>query len=346
MNARLSPPPEWAHQSSVWIGWPSDPELWEDDLAPARDEVARLASAIAASGQRVDLVCSGDVAFSQVGVSFTSVSGVHLHHFPMGDIWLRDTGPVFSWTADGLIARRFRFNGWGGKYRLAGDDVVGGAIAGAAAARVIGFDAILEGGAVDWDGAGHLITTRQCLLNPNRNPGWDEASAEAFLLEALGARHVIWLGDGLANDHTDGHVDNIARFIGPNTIACQTPAEPDDPNTDVLREIEADLRAARNLSGEPFSIVTLPSPGRVEDEDGAPVPASHMNFLITNDAVIVPTYGTPSADAALAALRPHFPRREVIGLPASHILTGGGAFHCITQQQPAPAEPEPEPATP
>jgi len=341
MNAPLPPPPEWAAQSSVWIGWPSDPDLWEDDLAPAQGEVAALVRAISETRQRVDLVCGGEVARSQAAADTTRLSGVHLHDFPMGDIWLRDTGPVFAWTGDQLTARRFAFNGWGGKYQLPGDDEVGAAIAEAAGAAVTAFAPVLEGGAVDWDGAGHLLTTRQCLLNPNRNPGWNETTVEAFLSEALGAHHVIWLGDGLMNDHTDGHVDNVARFIGPNTIACQTPAGLDDPNADILREIEATLRAARNLEGAPFDIITLPSPGLVEDEDGAPVPASHMNFLITNARVIMPTYGTPTHDAALAALRPHFPGREIIGLSARHILTGGGAFHCITQQQPAPPEREP-----
>jgi agmatine deiminase len=339
MNALLPPPPEWAHQDSVWIGWPSDPDLWEDDLAPARAEVAGLVRAIATSGQRVDLVAAGPEALAAARDAVAEHQGrATVHHFPMGDIWLRDTGPVFSWQQGRLTARRFAFNGWGGKYRLAGDDAVGGAIAEAAGAAVESFDAILEGGAVDWDGAGHLLTTRQCLLNPNRNPGWTESVAETFLREALGARHVIWLDDGLLNDHTDGHVDNIARFIGPNTIACQTPSGPDDPNAEVLREIAASLRAARNIDGAPFDIVTLVSPGRVEDAGGAPVPASHMNFLITNRFVIVPTYGTPGAESAMAALTPHFPGRRVIGLPARHSLNGGGAFHCISQQQPSAPE--------
>lgn len=338
MTSQLPPPPpEWAPQSSVWIGWPSDPALWEDDLAPAQQDVAALARIIAQSGQRVDLVSGSETAAAAAAKALASEPKVRIHTFEMGDIWLRDTGPVLSYQKGRLTARRFAFNGWGGKYELPGDDTVGQSIAEAAGADIIAQDAVLEGGAVDWDGAGNLITTRQCLLNPNRNAGWDEQTAERFLKRALGADQVIWLGNGLINDHTDGHVDNLARFIGPRTIVCQSPSD-GDPHAEILIRVEADLRAARGVDDQAFEIVTVPSPGRVTDHDGAIVPASHMNFLITNALVIVPIYGTRSADAAVKALATCFPTRRVVGLPARHILTGGGAFHCITQQQPAPRD--------
>lgn len=325
-------PAEWAPQAAMWIGFPSDPELWQDDLAPARAEVAAMARAILDSGQRVDLVVSSDEAAS---AARDLVPGAQVHRMPMGDIWLRDTGPVFRVAGRALEAVRFRFNGWGGKYELDGDNETGAAIAEAVGAKLIRREPVLEGGAIDWDGQGTVLTTAQCLLNPNRNTGWTKEIAGAALGEAFGFSNMVWLGDGLLNDHTDGHVDNIARFIAPGVVACMAPFGSDDPNAETLREIEAGLRAARDAQGKPFDVVTIPSPGLVTDEDGEPIPASHMNFLIANGVVVVPTYGTASADEAVATLAQHFPGRRVIGLPSTHILTGGGSFHCISQQQPA-----------
>jgi agmatine deiminase len=249
-----------------------------------------------------------------------------------GDIWLRDTGPIFS-SKDRCSL--FTFNGWGGKYVLDHDDKVGAFVAQAAGASAVRRDAVLEGGALDWDGEGAVLTTRECLLNPNRTPGITEAKAEAFLHETLGMKRVIWIDRGLLNDHTDGHVDNIARFVAPGVVVCQSPADASDPNADRLDEIAAQLSGQRDVRGRVLQVIRIPSPGRVENEDGEVVPASHMNFLIGNATVVVPTYGTATAKAAVDALKPLFPGRAVVGLSARHILSGGGAFHCITQQQPA-----------
>jgi agmatine deiminase len=249
-----------------------------------------------------------------------------------GDIWLRDTGPIFS---DKGRCSLFTFNGWGGKYVLDHDDKVGAFVAQAAGAKAVRRDVVLEGGALDWDGEGTVLTTRECLLNPNRTPGMTEAKAEALLREMLGMKRVIWIDRGLLNDHTDGHVDNIARFVAPGVVVCQAPADAADPNANRLDEIAAQLSGQRDARGRMLQVIRIPSPGRVEDEDGEVVPASHMNFLIGNATVVVPTYGTATAKAAVEALKPLFPGRAVVGLLARHILSGGGAFHCITQQQPA-----------
>jgi agmatine deiminase len=249
-----------------------------------------------------------------------------------GDIWLRDTGPIFSANDRCSL---FTFNGWGGKYLLDHDDEVGGSVAREAGAEAVRHDAVLEGGALDWDGEGTVLTTRECLLNPNRTKGMTEAKAEALLRGTLGTIRVIWIERGLMNDHTDGHVDNIARFVAPGVVVCQTPVDGDDPNADRLDEVAAQLQGQRDARGRLLQVVRIPSPGRVEDEEGEVVPASHMNFLIGNATVVVPTYGTKTAKAAVEALKPLFPGRAIVGLSARHILSGGGAFHCITQQQPA-----------
>ncbi len=234
-------------------------------------------------------------------------------------------------------ARRpaFTFNGWGGKYRLPGDEAVADQIAAARHARLTRHPFVLEGGALDHDGAGTVLTTRQCLLNPNRNRGWRERDAEAALARSLGARTVIWLGEGLLNDHTDGHVDNLARFVAPGVVACPIAFGLDDPNAEAYDAAARVLAGATDAQGRRLRLIRVPSPGEVRDEEGARAPASHMNFLIANKAVIVPTYDETAASLAIEALEAAFPDRAVIGLPSHALLTGGGSFHCISQQVPA-----------
>lgn len=341
----LMPPPEWARQRCIWTAWPSAADLWLEDLEEARSNVAAMVRAIAEpspatgapKGARVNVLACGEAAM----VSAERMLGRSAHVMPaaFGDIWLRDTGPIFAPGPDGLEARRFRFNGWGGKYVLEHDAEVGDAIAAAAGRPVRRFDFVLEGGAIDWDGEGTVLTTRQCLLNPNRNPGWGEADAQAALAQALGARKVIWLDDGLCNDHTDGHVDNLARFVGPAHIVCQSPFGANDPNSAALEAVAAALAGQTDACGRPIRVTRIPSPGLVCDGDGDASPASHMNFVITDRVVVMPTYESAGAAEALAALALAFPERRVVGAPARAILSGGGAFHCITQQQPEWSEP-------
>ncbi len=317
------PPPEWAPHAAVWIGFPSHADLWLEDLAPAQEEVAAFARAVHADGrgEQVILVCADDEA-AATARALAPFATVEVQAF--GDIWLRDTAPILTGDGD---ARDFGFNGWGGKYDLPGDDTIGARLAGARGLAVRTCDWVLEGGAIDGDGAGTIVTTEQCLLNPNRNPTLDRAAIEARLASDLGATRIVWLGDGLLGDHTDGHVDNLARFVAPCTVALPEPAD-DDPNAAVYAD------AARILTDAGLTVTPIPSPGRVVRDDEV-IPASYMNFYIGNAAVVVPLYGAPNDDAAVAAVQALFPDRTVTGFRADHILTGGGSFHCISQQIPA-----------
>jgi agmatine deiminase len=319
-------PAEWTPHEAVWIGFPSHAELWEDDLAFAQEEVAAFARAVHAGGrgETVVLVANDDQAAEAAVDLAGDTAEVTVQ--PFGDIWLRDTGAIITLGPDGRRAARFGFNWWGGKYHLSGDEGVGARLAEAAGFAVDRHDWVLEGGAIDVDGSGLAVTTEQCLLNPNRNPGLLRVDIERRLADALGIDRLLWLGDGLANDHTDGHVDNLARFVGPNRLAIPEPAE-DDPNT----AIYADAAARAEAFG--VELVRLPSPGLIE-VDGEAIPASYMNFYIGNAAVVVPIYGAPNDAAAVEAVQALFPDRIAVGLRADHILTGGGSFHCISQQVP------------
>jgi agmatine deiminase len=235
-----------------------------------------------------------------------------------------------------VATARFAFNGWGGKYVLDHDDAVAARVAAIAGGQEFLAPWVLEGGSIDVDGEGTCLTTRQCLRNPNRNPSMDERAIEAGLRTMLGVTHTVWLGDGLANDHTDGHVDNVARFVAPGVALCMAPRGDDDPNKGALEAIARDLEASADARGRKLDVVRIPSPGRVTDAEGGVLPASYANFYIGNRAVVIPTYGTRWDDEAVAAIGALFPGRRAIGIDARAILSGGGAFHCITQQVPGP----------
>ena len=316
-------PAEWSPHSAMWIGFPSAPDLWLEDLEPAQEQVAAFARAVRAGGKGevVRLVCATEAAADRAVALET---GAEIHIVPFFDIWLRDTGPL---VLSDRTALDYRGNGWGGKYPSPLDDALAGLLCASADLPHHPRHMILEGGAIDVDGAGLLVTTEQCLLNPNRNPMMTRGGIEAQLMLDLGVTRVLWLGDGLVGDHTDGHVDNLARFVGPGVLALPEAAGADDPNADVYADAWARARAFG------VDVVPLPSPGRIEI-DGDVAAASYMNFYIGNETVVVPTHGAANDEAAVKAIAELFPDRAVIGLPTDHILTGGGSFHCISQQVP------------
>lgn len=320
-------PPEWGHQAHLWIGFPGDPAEWPVLRDAAQSQTAAFANAVAATGQQITLLArtEADLAIA----SSLAAATVDVRHLPFGDIWLRDTGPLGIVTADGTRALvDFDFNGWGGKYLMPGDEDIGARIAAATGLPCRHVPIIFEGGAIDTDGTGLFVTTEQCLLNPNRNPTLDRKQIETLIAGALGLSTMLWLGDGLHNDHTDGHIDNLARFVAPGILAVPIATDPLDPNAAIYAD------AADRAHAFGLEVAPMPSVGRYEI-DGAIVPASYMNFCITNGVVVVPQYGAPNDQAALDALAPFFPDRAIVGLPSDAILRGGGSFHCMSQHLPA-----------
>jgi agmatine deiminase len=330
-------PAEWAPQKAIWTAWPADAREWNNDLESPRRDVAALVRALSIAGNKVRVLANGDEAKASARAAL-SIDVAEIIPAKYGDIWLRDTGPIFARTNSEAVALRFKTNSWGGKYDLPDDATVGDDIANIAKTPIRRFDFVLEGGAVDHDGEGTILTTRQTLLNPNRN-GWTKEAAEAALREAFGAKKIIWIDEGLKNDHTDGHVDNIARFVAPGRVVCQAPAGPDDPNAATLDAIAATLARETDAAGCKLDVVRIPGVGLYRNALGEISPASHMNFVIANGVTVVPIYGTETEAAALQALQLVFPDRAVVGVSSRGLLgcgeAGGGSFHCITQQEPA-----------
>jgi agmatine deiminase len=324
-------PAEWDPHDAVWTAWPHDPDQWAEGLEAPRRALMAMSAAIAdgGRGERVELLVRDlrDEAEARELLG-SAAQHVRFRQTSYGDVWLRDTGPIFVLDRGELAAARFRFDGWGGKYVMAGDTEVASRVTEWTGLHGAAFDFVLEGGAVEVDGAGTLLTTKQCLLGGGRNPGMTAAALEARLGWALGATRIVWLDQGLQNDHTDGHIDTIARFVAPGVVACMAPAA-GDPNRDALAAILRDLSAAK------LEVVTVPSPGEVLDASGALMPASYMNFYVANTTVIVPTYDAPADDAAVAGIAAMFPGRRAIGLACKPVVVGGGGFHCCTQQQPS-----------
>lgn len=320
-------PPEWAPQDWIWIGFPHLAQEWPGWLEPAQEQIAAFANAVADSGQQVRLLVRDEANAARARALVSSKVTLEQRRF--GDIWLRDTGPLVVREGDGgLAARRFGFNGWGGKYLMPGDTEIGAELARDAGLAITQSAMILEGGAVDGDGTGLVATTEQCLLNPNRNPAMNRGEIEAELARQLGFTRVLWLGDGLIHDHTDGHVDNLARFVAPGLLVVPEATGTDDPNA----QIYADSAARAEAFG--VKVTRIPSPGLIM-RDGVVEPASYVNFAITSHLVVVPTFGSPHDADGVAAIAALFPDRDTIGLPGEAVLAGGGGFHCASQQMPA-----------
>lgn len=331
MSNDVELPAEWETHEGCLLGWPSDESLWEDALGAVREEVAQLAKGIVAGDEKLFLVVPSekDEAIARRYLGDLSVNYLKI---PFGDIWFRDIAPIFvrEKRRNSIHPAVFRFNGWGEKYILPHDAEVARAVA--AKFQGISYESnlVLEGGSIEQNGKGVCLTTKQCLLNPNRNPGLTQEQIENELSQKLGFQDFIWLGDGLLNDHTDGHIDTVARFVSERIVIAMEPSDSADPNYQALSQILKQLSTDQRID----DIISIPSPGKVLDPDGEIMAASYVNFYIANSIVIVPQYQSRNDEKALLALQKCFPNRKVRGVSAKNLLEGGGAFHCITQQIP------------
>ncbi len=333
-------PAEWVRHRATWLTWPHNLETWPTYLEQVREVWLRMICALSPH-ERVNLLVNDARAEQDVLARLKSakadLANITLLRIPTVDVWMRDYGPTFvtrQRTAEPLAFNDWIFNGWGGKYKnYEADERVAREIASRLHVPVFNHPVILEGGSVEVNGAGTCLTTEQCLLNPNRNPSLSRAEIEQFLKDSLGLRQIIWLGDGIVGDDTDGHIDDIARFVNPTTIVCVVEADSTDENYGVLRENYERLKDSTDANGGKWNIITLPCPAPIYYE-GARLPASYANFYIANEVVLVPVFEDHHDRHALSLLQEQFPDRKVIGLRCNEVVAGLGTIHCVTQQEP------------
>jgi agmatine deiminase len=321
-------PAEWEQHRACYTAWPAHEYAWGEHLHAAQASFVAFAAAFSEHPEQEKLhILVGEHDHEQQARAALSDLGdrVVFVRMPYGDVWLRDTAPIFLRGGGEVATLRFRFNGWGQKYIYLHDAELASRLAERHGGR-----------ALEVDGRGTCLTTRSCLLNENRGGVEDEQSVQDKLRDALGIDKVIWLDQGLENDHTDGHIDNIARFVAPGVAVCLQASGEDDPNRDTLDAIAAQLTAATDARGERLTVLRIPSPGRVLGADGNVVPASYLNFYIGNRTVIVPGFGSRWDEPAREALQAIFRDRRVLMSGARSLLEGGGTFHCMTQQEPLP----------
>ena len=330
-------PAEWELHEATWLSWPQDRETWPQELEQVEAAYLEIIKHLH-EGEQIRILVHGKAEEGRVSkwLREKGIKGnVFFHEIPTDSPWIRDYGPTFisnQMGSQGLVD--WQFNAWGRKYDSFGrDDAVPGQIARLLDIQKFRSDLVMEGGAVEVNGRGVCLVTEECLLNPNRNPSLDRTEIEGVLKDFLGLEQVIWLGEGIAGDDTDGHIDELARFVSQGIIAVALEENLDDENFKPLQENWNRLSRALDQNGKPFKLVALPMPEKIE-MNGKRFPASYANFYMGNQAVLVPTFRQKSDSKALGILAELFPDRKVVGIDAIPLVYGQGALHCITQQQP------------
>jgi agmatine deiminase len=332
-------PAEWEPHEATWISWPQpDCNSFPGSYDRVVPTFVKMVQALAES-EIVRINVSGAEQEKAVRKLLRSCppERVEYFHIPTDEPWCRDHGPIFVKRdkSPQLAVLNFGFNAWG--YKLSPfdeDNAVPPAVAKALGLPVFNFEHfILEGGSIDTNGQGTLLTTESCLLNPNRNPALDRTAIEKKLRDKLGVKKILWLGDGIEGDDTDGHVDDITRFIGPSTVVTAVEEDEHDPNFEPLQQNLDRLHTMRLADGEPLHVLTLPMPTRIM-RDGQRLPASYANFYIANSVVLLPVFNEHNDSWAVSALHEAFPDRRIVPIDCRELIWGLGAFHCLTQQQP------------
>jgi len=365
-------PAEWHRHAATWLSWPKDPETWPDRV-PQVEEIFLQMMAALAPNEIVNLLVNDAEAEAAVRARsvFPGSANIRYHQISTVDSWIRDYGPNFL-LSGGQMSDKLRlvdppaaetpgteldklkfighsiayndwtFNAWGNKYEeLKQDDSIPKRLESLLEMPRFEPGIVMEGGSIEVNGDGCVLTTEQCLLNSNRNPHLSKAEIEQYLKSYLGVEKVLWLGEGIVGDDTDGHIDDIARFVAPNVIVCAVEDDPEDANYELLQDNLKRLRIMTNTDGRHFDIVTLPMPGVVggtstDKRNLDRLPASYANFYIANGVILAPVFGHANDSRALETLQQLFPDRRVAGINCEPLVWGMGTIHCVTQQQPEP----------
>jgi agmatine deiminase len=330
-------PAEWEPHAATWLAWPHKRESWPGIFERIPPVWAAIIRALRGSEQVRLLTADAAMEEEILAALDGDLSGVRLFRVPTNDAWIRDYGPIFVRPVkepSKLAITAWGYNSWGGKYGPWDlDEAVPSRLGEILGIPVVKPGMILEGGSIDTDGEGTLLTSESCLLNPNRNPRLDRAAIEKRLRVCLGAEKVLWLGKGIEGDDTDGHIDDLTRFVSPARVVTAVEENLEDPNWRALLENRERLEDMTDARGRKLEVIELPMPAPVHHE-GQRCPASYANFLIANTVVLVPTFRSARDGEALGVLREVFPDREVVGIDCHDMVWGLGAIHCVTQQEP------------
>jgi agmatine deiminase len=334
-------PAEWHRHSATWLTWPKDPETWPDRV-PQVEEIYLQMMAALVPHEIVNLLVDDEETETSVRerCAFPDAENIRCHQIPTVDSWIRDYGPNFLLNDKGGLAYNdWIFNAWGNKYEeLKKDDSIPARLESLLQVPRFEPGIVMEGGSIDVNGAGCLLTTEQCLLNPNRNPHLSRDEIEQYLKSYLGIEKVLWLGEGIVGDDTDGHIDDVARFVAPDVIVCALEEDPADANYKLLQDNWRRLQTMTDVKNRPFEIVTLPMPGVVggtstDNRNLDRLPASYANLYIANNTVLVPVFGHSNDRRALDTIQRLFLSRRVVGINCEPLVWGMGTIHCVTQQQ-------------
>ena len=335
-------PAEWYPHSATWLTWPKDPETWPGRVGEVEEIYIQFLSSLTPH-ETVNLLVDDRETEQAIlrRCTFPSAGNIRFHHLQTVDSWIRDYGPKFLIGPNGAGAfNDWVFNAWGNKYEeLKKDDGIPRQLEEVLNLQRFSPGIVMEGGSIEVNGAGCVLTTEQCLLNSNRNPHLNRTEIEQYLKDYLGVAKVLWLGEGIVGDDTDGHIDDIARFVAPNVIVCAVEEDPSDANYELLQDNLARLKSMTDVNDQPFEIVTLPMPGIVGgtstgSRDLERLPASYANFYVANNVVLLPVFGHANDTRATDTLQQIFSDRRVIPINCEPLVWGMGTIHCVTQQQP------------
>jgi len=325
-------PAEWEPHQGTWLSWPKDPDTFPGNILPRVESAYAQIVQELARGEEVHILVNDSKAETRVKRMVRS-ENVLFHLIRTVDVWVRDYAPTYV-LGGGSAVVKWEFNAWGNKYDdLLPDGEAGARVAEESGLTVIRPGVVLEGGSIDVNGEGSLLTTEQCLLNANRNPDLGRPKLEEVLKGTLGVDHFIWLGEGIEGDDTDGHVDDVARFVGPRRVMAAVEPDASDRNHGPLKENVRRLGSATDQDGNQLEVTEVPMPPSIGAPDGR-LPASHLNFYIGNSSALVPTFGGESDKVALKAIEEAFPKREAVAIDCRALVYGLGTIHCATQQIP------------